>query len=84
MYVVLNISVITAIITYLNSKGCYVTNVGMIVFVSDDANTTFNAFLDTYLKPFQSCFITKKVTPKPNHNPWITSGIKKGGALPKT
>jgi hypothetical protein len=45
------------------------------VFVSDDANTTFNAFLNTYLKIFQSCFIKKKVTPKPNHNPWITSGI---------
>jgi hypothetical protein len=46
------------------------------VFVTDDANTPFNAFLNTYLKIFQSYFIKKKVTPKPNHYSWVTSGIK--------
>jgi hypothetical protein len=46
------------------------------VFVSDDVNIIFNAFLNTYLNIFHSCFIKKKVTPKFNHNPWITCGIR--------
>jgi hypothetical protein len=46
------------------------------VFISDDANTTFNVFLNTYLKIFYSCFIKKKATPKSNHSPWITCGIR--------
>jgi hypothetical protein len=46
------------------------------VFIRDDANTTFNVFLNTYLKIFYSCFIKKKATPKSNHSPWITCGIR--------
>jgi hypothetical protein len=46
------------------------------VLISDDANTTFNVFLNTYLKIVYSCFIKKKVNPKSNHSPWITCRIR--------
>jgi hypothetical protein len=46
------------------------------VFVSDDVNNIFNAFLNTYLNIFHSCFIKKKITPKSKCNPWITRGIR--------
>jgi hypothetical protein len=46
------------------------------VFVKDDVNNIFNAFLNTYTKIFNACFIKKRVNPKPNHNIWITYGIR--------
>jgi hypothetical protein len=46
------------------------------MFISDEVNTTFNVFLNMYLKIFYSCFIKKKATPKSNHSPWITGGIR--------
>jgi hypothetical protein len=33
-------------------------------------------FLNTYLKIFHSSFTKKKITPKFNHNPWITCGMR--------
>jgi hypothetical protein len=47
------------------------------VFKNDNANLncTFNAFLNTYLRIFYSCF-TKRIISKPKYNPWITRGIR--------
>ena len=39
-------------------------------------NTSFNNFLDTYLKLFNSCFPLKKVQCKPKNKAWLTQGIK--------
>jgi hypothetical protein len=39
-------------------------------------NNIFNAFLNTYLKMFHSCFIKKGITTKLKYNPWITQGIR--------
>jgi hypothetical protein len=45
------------------------------VFTNDNVNNISNAFLNTYLKIFYSCF-TKKITPKFKYNTWITQGIQ--------
>jgi hypothetical protein len=46
------------------------------VFSTDDVNTMFNTFLDTYLKIFYHSFPTKRVLLNKRHNEWITLGIK--------
>jgi hypothetical protein len=45
------------------------------VFSEKDVNTSFNDFLDTYLKLFNSCFPLKKVQCKPKNKAWLTQGI---------
>jgi hypothetical protein len=46
------------------------------VFINDDVNYIFNAFLSIYLRIFYAYFIKKKIIQKPNHNSWITCGIR--------
>ena len=46
------------------------------IFVEDDANTSFNKFLNIYLRIFHSCFIKKRTYFNTISNPWITKGIK--------
>jgi len=46
------------------------------VFSEKDVNTSFNNFLDTYLKLFNSCFPLKKVQCKPKNKAWLTQGIQ--------
>lgn len=46
------------------------------VFSEHDVDTSFNNFLDTYLKLFNSCFPFKKSQHKPQSNAWLTQGIK--------
>ena len=41
-----------------------------------DVNISFNNFLNTYLKLFNSCFLFKKVQCNPNNKAWLTQGIK--------
>ena len=41
-----------------------------------DVNTSFNNFLNTYLKLFNSCFLFKKVHSNHNNKAWLTQGIK--------
>ena len=45
-------------------------------FSSEDINTMFNAFLDTYLKIFYSSFPLKKIQLTSKSNDWITLGIR--------
>ena len=45
-------------------------------FASEDINTMFNAFLDTYLKIFYSSFPSKKIQLTSKSNDWITLGIR--------
>jgi hypothetical protein len=45
------------------------------VFMNDNVNCTFSAFLNTYLRIFYSCFTKRKIR-KPKYNPWITQGIR--------
>jgi hypothetical protein len=45
-------------------------------FSSEDVNTMFNAFLDTYLKIFYSSFPKKVIQLTPKRNDWIILGIK--------
>ena len=45
-------------------------------FSSEDINTMFNAFLDTYLKIFYSSFPLKKIQLTLKSNEWITLGIR--------
>jgi hypothetical protein len=44
--------------------------------MEDDANISFNKFLNMYLRIFQSCFIKKQKNSKAVSKPWITKGIK--------
>jgi hypothetical protein len=46
------------------------------VFNENDVNSSFNNFLSTYLRLFNSCFLLKKVQCKPNNKAWLTQGIK--------
>ena len=41
-----------------------------------DTNTTFNNFLDTFLKTFNASFPIKKTQLKRNNKNWLTTGIK--------
>jgi len=45
-------------------------------FMEDDANISFNKFLNIYLRIFQSCFIKKRKSSNTVSKPWITKGIK--------
>ena len=44
--------------------------------MEEDANISFNKFLNTYLRIFHSCFIKKYIKLNSNSKPWITKGIK--------
>ena len=44
--------------------------------MEDDANISFNKFLNIYLRIFQSCFIKKRKNSNTVSKPWITKGIK--------
>jgi hypothetical protein len=50
------------------------------IFMEDDANTSFNKFLNIYLRIFHSCFIKKHTDCNKDCNtiskPWITKWIK--------
>jgi len=46
------------------------------IFMEDDANISFNKFLNTYLRIFHSCFINKGKNFNTISKPWITKGIK--------
>jgi hypothetical protein len=46
------------------------------VFINDNANNIFNAFLNTYLKNVYSCFI-KKISSKLKYNPTVEEEINK-------
>ena len=47
-----------------------------LVNMEDDANTSFNKFLNICLRIFHACFIKKHIKFNTNSNPWITKGIK--------
>jgi hypothetical protein len=46
------------------------------IFMEDDANTSFNKFLNTYLRIFYSSFIKKPKNSNMVNKPWLTKGIK--------
>ena len=46
------------------------------IFMEDDANISFNKFLNIYLRIFHSCFIKKRKNSNTVSKPWITKGIK--------
>jgi len=46
------------------------------IFMEDDANISFNKFLNIYLRIFQTCFIKKRKNSNTVSKPWITKGIK--------
>jgi hypothetical protein len=46
------------------------------IFMDDDANTSFNKFLNIYLRIFHACFIKKHIKFSTVSKPWITKGIK--------
>jgi len=45
------------------------------IFMEDDANISFNKFLNTYLRIFRSCFIKKRKNSNTVSKPWLTKGI---------
>ena len=46
------------------------------IFMDDDANISFNKFLDTYIMIFHSCFVKKHKNRRQLSKPWITRGIE--------
>jgi hypothetical protein len=46
------------------------------IFAEEDANVSFNKFLNTYLRIFQSCFTKKHKNVNIIPKPWLTAGIK--------
>jgi len=46
------------------------------IFMEDDANISFNKFLNIYLRIFHSCFNKKCKDFNTISKPWITKGIK--------
>jgi len=46
------------------------------IFMQDDANTSFNKFLNIYLRMFHCCFIKKHTNCKAISKPWLTKGIQ--------
>jgi len=44
--------------------------------MEDDANTSFNKFLNIYLRMFHCCFIKKHTNCKAISKPWLTKGIQ--------
>jgi len=51
-------------------------NAGGEVFSHDNVNSIFNSFSDTYLRIFQTSFLTKRICSSLNIKPWLTQGIK--------
>jgi hypothetical protein len=46
------------------------------ILMEDDANISFNTFLNTYLRIFHSCFVKKRKNSNKISKPWLTKGIK--------
>jgi hypothetical protein len=46
------------------------------IFMEDDANISFNRFLNIYLRLFHACFNKKRKNFNTISKPWITKGIK--------
>jgi len=46
------------------------------IFMKEDANISFNKFLNIYLRVLHSCFIKKRKNFNTISKPWITKGIK--------
>jgi hypothetical protein len=46
------------------------------IFMEGDANTSFNKFLNIYLRLFNCCFIKKHTNCKAISKPWLTKGIQ--------
>jgi hypothetical protein len=46
------------------------------IFTEDDANFSFNRFLNIYLRIFHSCFTKKRKNSNTVFKPWLTKGIK--------
>ena len=46
------------------------------IFMEDDANISFNKFLNIYLRIFQSCFTKKCINSNSVSKPWLAKGIK--------
>jgi len=46
------------------------------IFMEDDANTSFNKFLNIYLRMFLCCFIKKHRNCKAISKPWLTKEIQ--------
>ena len=46
------------------------------IFMEDDANTSFNKFLNIYLRTFHCCFIKKHTNCQAISKPWLTKGIQ--------
>jgi len=46
------------------------------IFMEDDANTSFNKFLNIYLRMFHCCFIKKQTNCQAISKPWLTKGIQ--------
>ena len=46
------------------------------IFMEDDANTSFNKFLNIYLRMFHCCFIMKHTNCQAISKPWLTKDIQ--------
>ena len=46
------------------------------ISMDDDANISFNKFVNTYLRIFHSCFIKKQKNSNTISKPWLTKGIQ--------
>jgi hypothetical protein len=46
------------------------------ILMEDDAYTSFNKFLNIYLRIFHVCFIEKRKNSNIIYKPWLTEGIK--------
>jgi len=46
------------------------------IFMEDDAKTSFNIFLNIYLKTFHCSFIKKHTNCQAISKPWLTKGIQ--------
>ena len=46
------------------------------IFMEDDANTSFNKFLNIYLRMFHCCFTKKHTNCQAVSKPWLTKGIQ--------
>ena len=50
----------------------------------DNVNSIFNSFSDTYLRIFQTSFLTKRICSSLNVKPWLMQGIKTSCCNKKT
>jgi len=46
------------------------------IFMEDDANTSFNRFVNIYLRMFHCCFIKKHINCQAISKPWLTKRIQ--------